>query len=89
MAGLLIKVDNQCIFVASEGNLSYNAIENEIVIKENAKIVITKNQIDNRVKSGYILMSQLAQEYGEFSYQKDGNVKFLYEKNAWIARGLD
>lgn len=89
VVGVIIKMDNQCIFVASENNLSYNIIENEIISKEHPSLVFVEKIVGDRNNFDYILTTNQQQENGDYCYQIDGNVKFLLKNNDWKMRGLD
>ena len=78
--GLILNLDNQRIFVAKQGNLSYNQYENIFQHYQPNLVVTEDNQ--NLPNMEYVSLS-----YSD--YQTYGNMQLKFNGKDWLKRGID
>ena len=88
MAGILIKIDNHKIFVASENNLSYNKYEHILGLHQPELVFAGKDSVLSQ-NDDYTCITHDYLEGSEYSFQTHGNLKLTYNGKTWKGRGLD
>ncbi len=87
--GSRIKTDKFCIFVAIDGDLSYNIIKSEILPKVKPDVVfIGSGEIEEK-SHDFLLVTNDKNQYADFSSKKNGNFKLCYGGSSFTMRGID
>ncbi len=89
IVGTTVKMDNICIFIANDNNLSYNIIKSEILPKVDPDIVFVDGQVIDEGERDFLLVTLDRCEMADYSSKANGNFKLCYGGKGFTMRGID